>query len=163
VLWVAGDAWWNISGSEITGGVIAGLIGVLIAWVIGRAIRWKRDWDDFGNLVGNYVVTEKGGLGRAVAEATITGHGATLAMEWRWDDGSVVAGRIVMNQQSRVTGSASYTHRRGSATGWGYLQLQVATPGRDVLLVDGVFTEPAARQQVASAWILEKRQEPLPT
>jgi hypothetical protein len=144
--------------SELLGGVVAGLVASAIAWCVGRVVRWQRNRDDFGSLAGAYDVSEKE-TGLAVGTVAIHGHGPILNLEWTHPDGSQASGRIAMNEQSRVTGSGSYEHRRGSNVGWGYFMLQVASRERDAvrLLVDGTFTDQELRRQTASAWVWEKR------
>jgi hypothetical protein len=64
-----------------------------------------------------------------------------------------------MNEQSRLDGTGSYDHVRGSNEGWGHLTVHVQSRERDAarLLVDGLYTRQRCRDVVATAWIWEMR------
>ena len=144
----------SIGGSEIVGGVVAGLIASAIAWVVLRGLRWKRDRDDFGVLSGDYRVIEKPPWEQAQGTVTITVNGSILAFEWTWLDGSEARGTIAMDERSRVTGLGSYEHTRHGSTGWGYLSIRIASrePNAARILVDGWYTDKEQYQRVATAW-----------
>jgi hypothetical protein len=142
--------------SGISGGVLAGLLAALIAWAVGRGLRRRRNRADFGSLSGGYQVAEKS-TDEVAGTATLTGNGPSLHLSWVMEDGTVATGTIVMNEQSRVDGSGSYTHDTESGLGWGYLRVRVASRDPVVLRVDGTFTDQRARSEVASAWVWRRR------
>jgi hypothetical protein len=151
------DSACGLGCGELIGGVVAGLIGSAIAWTVGRTVRSKRNRDDFGSLAGEYQVREKQPSEQPDGTVTISGSGPNLDFLWTLGNGSEARGRLAMNEQSRVTGSGSYEHRRGANRGWGDLTIQVASRERNSvrLLVDGRYTSQKDRQQVASAWVWE--------
>jgi hypothetical protein len=153
---------WAFGRGEVLGGVIAGLIASAIAWGVGRLVRWKRNIDDFGVLAGEYNVYEKAPSDRADGTLTLKGKSPVLDVSWTLEDGSTVRGTLTMNEQSRVTGSGSYEHRRGSAGGWGDFSVHVASrkQGAVRVLVDGRFTDQELRRQIASAWVWEMHESP---
>ena len=155
---MAGVGW-----GDVLGGVAAGLIGSFLAWAVGRAIRWRRNRIDFGGLAGEYRVSDKGLSETANGAATLSGTGSVLEFAWTLEDGSEIEGTLAMNEQSRVTGAASYDHVRGSAYGWGDFSFQMAGRERPGvrLLVDGRFTDQRTRQQVAGAWVWDMQKATL--
>lgn len=114
-----------------------------------------RDWRnraDFGCLAGEYDVTVKS-TEEAEGTATLTGSGPILALRWVLADATVATGTIVMNEQSRVDGSGSYTHDTETGPGWGYLRVLVESRDPAVLRVDGTFTDQDERREIATAWV----------
>jgi hypothetical protein len=148
---MAGVGW-----GDVLGGVVAGLIASVLAWAVGRVLRWRRNRFDFGGLAGAYRVNEKWSE-KDDGTATVSGTGPLLKFTWTLADGSEVKGTLAMNEQSRVTGAGSYDHVRGNAYGWGHFTFQVAgrKQGGVRLLVDGRFTDQRARQEIAGAWLWE--------
>ena len=141
-----------VTGNEIVGGVLAGLIATAIVGGFAWLRRYVRNRADFGSLAGEYEVTTKS-TDEAEGMATLSGTGPILGLRWVLANGTVATGTVVMNEQSRVDGSGSYTHDTETGPGWGYLRVRVDSRDPAVLRVDGTFTDQDVRTEIATAWV----------